>query len=767
MNRLLRSIAAARPTLLPALLCTALCTPGPTWAQGTPQGRLTWLYEYDPQGNPTATTGPLGAKTESFYDSLQRTRQITQPRPKTGEPRPVIKLEHDGLDQLTKLTDPRPALATSYTIDGQGHTSATSSPDAGPSSATYYPNGLLKTTTDARSKTATYSYDALDRLSRIAYPTGVASVFEYDGGTVAVTNSIGRLSKLTDESGSTGYSHDGFGRVITKTQLVSTVPARTLGIAYGWGSNGNANGHLRSLTYPSGARITYGYDSAGRINAVDLNPVNTNGSGTSTTNVGVLSAVSYNALGALQGWTWAGGQAYLRTFDADGRLASYPLGKPAGTGIAAGSRRTLTYDDANRISGYTHSGGVAAGLDQTHGYDGLDRLRSTQASATSYGYALDAGGNRTSWSIGGTSYPVGVSATSNRIDTLALPSSSGTVNQTYTYDAAGNLKSDGKFTYTYSDRGRMKSLKVGTNTVSYLFNALEQRVAKTGPASLVSSGAAYYAYDEDSQLLGEYDAAGVPIYEIVYIGSTPVAVIKQTRTGSGTSLNVATTISFVYADHLDTVRLIVRSSDHAIVWRWDSAEAFGATGPNDDPNSLGKFIFNPRMPGQVFDAESGNFYNLNRDFSPPTGKYLQSDPIGLEGGINTYAYVGGNPLSYVDPKGLYGCKWVGPVLECDFSPPPVPNPDLPPSTTPGLEWPKLLPDSWVDWIIEKARGKWSCTASCNVQQINPNVCCPDRVTGTATGPNEPAACVAAKRDATQSTPAGCYPRHCQCSCSKR
>ncbi len=65
------------------------------------------------------------------------------------------------------------------------------------------------------------------------------------------------------------------------------------------------------------------------------------------------------------------------------------------------------------------------------------------------------------------------------------------------------------------------------------------------------------------------------------------------------------------------------------------------------------------------------------------------------------------------------------------------------------------------------RDRWQCTASCNVQQINQKVDCPARVTGSAGGPNEPAACVEAKRSATQSTPAGCYPRHCQCRCSKR
>ena len=88
------------------------------------------------------------------------------------------------------------------------------------------------------------------------------------------------------------------------------------------------------------------------------------------------------------------------------------------------------------------------------------------------------------------------------------------------------------------------------------------------------------------------------------------------------------------------------------IWSWES-KPFGEDKPNEDVDKDGKiFKLNLRFPGQYYDVETGKHYNINRDYDPVTGRYIQSDPIGFDGGINTYLYVGANPVVRVDESGL-------------------------------------------------------------------------------------------------------------------
>jgi RHS repeat-associated protein len=107
----------------------------------------------------------------------------------------------------------------------------------------------------------------------------------------------------------------------------------------------------------------------------------------------------------------------------------------------------------------------------------------------------------------------------------------------------------------------------------------------------------------------------------------------------------------VHADHLDTPRVITNTAGQP-VWRWDNQSAFGENAPNDNPLGAGTFTCNLRFPGQYFDRETGLHYNYYRDYEPTLGRYVQSDPIGLAGGLNTYGYASANPIRLIDPLGL-------------------------------------------------------------------------------------------------------------------
>jgi RHS repeat-associated protein len=95
------------------------------------------------------------------------------------------------------------------------------------------------------------------------------------------------------------------------------------------------------------------------------------------------------------------------------------------------------------------------------------------------------------------------------------------------------------------------------------------------------------------------------------------------------------TLYYIHSDHLNTPRAVT-DQNQQLVWRWENQEPFGNSPPEENPSGLGAFEFNLRFPGQYFDKETGLAYNYYRDYDPQTGRYIQSDPIGLDGGLDTY-----------------------------------------------------------------------------------------------------------------------------------
>ena len=118
------------------------------------------------------------------------------------------------------------------------------------------------------------------------------------------------------------------------------------------------------------------------------------------------------------------------------------------------------------------------------------------------------------------------------------------------------------------------------------------------------------------------------------------------------SIAVNASTYYFHNDQLGTPQAVTDSTQ-TIVWQAE-ASPFGET-----IEAVATIEQNLRFPGQYFDQETQLHYNYFRDYDPSIGRYLQSDPIGLGGGMNTYAYVGGNPYTYADPTGEFAVMFGG------------------------------------------------------------------------------------------------------------
>ncbi|UOD27739.1 RHS repeat protein [Massilia violaceinigra] len=580
-------------------------------------------FEYDAVGNLTSSTDSMGRVSKGTYDTFNRLIQQALPAADAMGKPATIDYAYTPQDQLASVLDPR-RLQTRYVFNGLGQQTTLISPDTGTTSTQFDGAGNVISNVDAAGRKTAYRYDAAGRVTGIG-----TSTFEYGA---AGTPAAGRITAMTDEAGKTVYVYDSMGRLLRKEQTNGAASRRFV-TAYTYGSEGSAIGHATSMTYPSGNRIDVTYDGNGKPSSLGLTRPN-------AARTTILSDITYQPFGAARSWLWGNHNAgspnkYERQFDIENRQVSYPLGNAA----AGGALRTLSYDDAGRIVSSTHKGGTPGKLDQRYYYDGRDRLVGFDSAMGGQSFEYDANGNRTRLKIGPNSYLNTIDPGSNRLTSTSGPVPA----KRNTYDATGNLISDGTIRYVYGNNGRLSST-TGINGASTQnrYNGLGQRAIKSD----VAGASTYFVYNEAGQMVGEYNSAGTPIQETIYLEGMPVAVIKPRASAAEENAY------YVYADHLATPRVITRASDNKMVWRWDGANPFGEDQPDENPNRVGNFAYNLRFPGQYYDRETNLHYNYFRDYDPQTGRYVQSDPMGLQGGINTYGYVEANPLRKTDPSGL-------------------------------------------------------------------------------------------------------------------
>ncbi len=683
-------------------------------------------YSYDARGNITSVTDPKGLVTHYSYDGFDNL--IQQESPDTGittyrydEANNRISqtdangntttFTYDALNRLTSISYPNSALNVIYGYDAgtNGKGRLTSITDASGATVLEYDHrgNLIGQATDVGQATYSlqYSYHLSNRLSIIAYPSGRTVDYSYD--------TAGRLSGVTTTLDTT-----------TQT-LASNLDYQPFGplnqLDYGNGiqlsQSFDLDYRLSELTHGAVKNSQYSYDNNSNITAIDDNlyapksqNFNYDALNRLTNATGAYGTLSYtyDANGnrltytdstGVDSYTYdANSHRLLSTndwdyqYDNNGNRIAKLLKDGSGDGLL------YRYDDHSRLVEVIERETITTGKGKnttttqtdttvaTYTYNAYGQrvTKVTSSETTYYVYSLsgqllaemDQAGNPLREYIYLNGQPLAVAE--NTLSQNPPPAG-----QEHIFDnddpettSTGNWSSESSNkayngNYRLSDnngssyRWTPASLNAGTYEVYARWPGVKQH-NKTAQYSIVHNGQSSSRNQDQSAngnqwvLLGSYafSGGGSEYIELSDAGGKTAAdAIRLVEQPAPPPPTITSTFYFVHNDHLGTPQVITDANQN-IVWGADY-RPFGevSTYINTIANNL-------RFPGQYFDAESNLHYNYFRDYDPSLGRYLQSDPIGLQGGLNTYGYVLQDPIRYTDPTGQYAIPypWLIPIL---------------------------------------------------------------------------------------------------------
>lgn len=469
-------------------------------------------FAYNKNDLITSVTDPRSNATSYAIDGLSRLKTITDALTNT------VDLALDDTDNATSVTDQR-SNATTYVYNGFGDVIRRVSPDSGTTDFWYDAAGNMTKMVDARSITTEYTYDNLYRRITKTFPGNTSENVDYSyDSTVSGNKGEGRLTKIEDVGGSTEFTYDALGRV---TSELRTIGVQTYTTSYVYDDDDN----LTQITYPSGRIVTYARDKDGQVTSVATKQ------GVSAAEVVIASNITYMPFGPIASLRFGNGQVSTYTYDQDYRLTDIVTGD----GATTAQDLDYAFDSASNISSITDN--QTASLNQTFGYDDVDRLTDADGVYGDIDYAYDAGGNRTSRTVdAGTPDSYTNASTSNRLTSV----SDGVVTRNLTYSANGNLATDSRdsgLAFNYSHDNRLIEVTdqaLTPNTiVSFTYNDLGQRVIR----DVAGGSVTHFHFDRDGILIAESDSSGNVQREYIYLDSQPLAVIEGGQT-VGTPSNV-------------------------------------------------------------------------------------------------------------------------------------------------------------------------------------------------------------------------------------
>ncbi len=462
------------------------------------------------------------------------------------------------------------------------------------------------TMTDANGNITRYQYGDLQRLSYIFYPATNGDPYQSSGNEQFSYNARGQVTAFRRRDGATiSTTYDNLGRA-TLTDVSTGADVTT---AYD-------NFNRVTSTSVSGHALSYAYDQLSRLIS-ETSPQGTVG-------------YQYDLASRRTRMTWP--DAFYVTYDVDLYDAITAI-RENGAGSGAGVLATYAYDNLGRRTTLTRGNGVVT----TYGYDAVSRLTNLASDLASTSqddsraFTFDASSGIASRTLSNNSYAQSFAAGGAFYAPNGLNQYGRVNNGALTYDARGNLTSDGVNSYGYDIFNRLTS----RSSASFSYDPAGRLY------STASGGVTTTMLYDGATLIGEYSGSTL-LRRFVHGPGVDEPIVWYE--GSGTSDRRS-----LVADERGSVVAVTNASGAA------TGAGFGINTYDEYGVSGGANVGRFQYTGQSWLSDAGVYDYGARSYAPQLGRFLQPDPIGSEGGIVLYAYVLNDPVNAIDPDGL--CGW--------------------------------------------------------------------------------------------------------------
>jgi RHS repeat-associated protein len=576
-------------------------------------GARQWEYHYeDSRGRLTRIVDPLGDSTKFQYDEADRLQWQVLPGGTD-----TVYFEHDAGGNLTALKPPG-RLFHRFAFTPGELTRQYDPPDVpglSPNTTHYGFDADRQLTTVNRpdGQSVTLGYDATTgQLKTVAQPRGVDTLTYHPSGDGA-----GQIATLTSPDGvDLAFGYDGNLPTSESWDFRDGVAGS---VSYLYNVNLWPTHQTVTPSNGSASQVTYGFDTDGLVTSAAM-------SGGAT-----LTLAQNTVTSVLDGTSVLG----LST-----RHGHNPYAELTSSAAWYGTDSLLTarYDrDAlgriTRIVETTAAGTTDRGYHYFHDRGQLEAVRDSLTHVDIARYRYDPNGNR----LGLQTATDSVTAAYDEQDRLVDRG-----NAHYTYTANGErltrTQAGATVSTTYDLLGNLVKVKLASgDSVEYVVDGRNRRVGRKLNGTLT----ARWVYGNDLNVVGELDAAGVLTKRFVYASSSHVPDLMVVRNPSGPD----STYRFV-TDHLGSVRLVVNANTGIVAQRL-AYDAWGVVTLDTQPG------FTPfGYAGGLYDPATALVRFGARDYDPEAGVWTCKDPIGVEGGVNLYAYADAGPISAADPTGL-------------------------------------------------------------------------------------------------------------------